>query len=412
MDYVKIAGEFITAAAGGIYIKNVADGSLLYADETVKGLYPDLTEGAKLVEYMDWEDSDTEEYSCQDIYDLATKKFFLVRSKVVNENDAKVKVVNLVDITEIMQLSKDMAKTVKYYKELDKFKSQILEKASESYYAMLPVIQKYVLGKDARILRKYHDITECYSYNTNTKSFEKCYIKNTVDLFDMEQGQKVGGGRVSAEGEFECVVAGHIGNSSYLLLNNLSTEMTEAATGNSVLMQDIKVYIENALMKEEIIYESEHDKMTGLYNKGKYLERYNNEYKNLDSIGIFNYDVNYLKQTNDNLGHEAGDELLKRAAESIRYVCSEENIHGYRMGGDEYLLIVENHTKEEVMAIKDKWEKGINEMNEKADDFPCIMAVGVVYGEKGYDFDALMHEADGLMYEDKKRKKKPGEEIR
>jgi len=111
------------------------------------------------------------------------------------------------------------------------------------------------------------------------------------------------------------------------------------------------------------------------------------------------------------MGHEAGDKLLIKAANSIRKVTSNK-VHGYRMGGDEFLLVACDVTKEELDILKDRWEKELERLNTLDDGINCVIAVGVVYGTKGYDFSALMKEADELMYIDKKAKKKPGEEIR
>ena len=170
--------------------------------------------------------------------------------------------------------------------------------------------------------------------------------------------------------------------------------------------------MENSLLREEIIHESEHDKLTGLYNKGKYLARLKNEYPGLDSVAIFNFDVNYLKQTNDRYGHEAGDKLLMKAAESIRRVTSDD-VHGYRLGGDEYLMIACNGKAEDVPVLKARWEASLAEVNRTVNDgIPCIIAVGTAFAEKPYDFAELMKVADARMYEDKRLKKKPGEEIR
>ncbi len=46
------------------------------------------------------------------------------------------------------------------------------------------------------------------------------------------------------------------------------------------------------------------------------------------------------------------------------------------------------------------------------DGIPCIVAVGAAFAAKPYDFAELMKLADARMYEDKRLKKKPGEEIR
>lgn len=163
--------------------------------------------------------------------------------------------------------------------------------------------------------------------------------------------------------------------------------------------------------RNEIIYTAEHDQLTGLYNKGKYLSMCKETFPNLESIGIFNMDVNNLKKLNDTYGHEAGDKLLIKAADSIKAVTNQK-VYGFRMGGDEYLMIAMNVSKKQVDSILASWEEELAKLNQLNDGIECIVAVGVVYAEKPYDYDAIFKQADQLMYEDKKAKKKPGEEIR
>ena len=64
-------------------------------------------------------------------------------------------------------------------------------------------------------------------------------------------------------------------------------------------------------------------------------------------IGIINFDVNFLKQSNDSLGHQAGDELLVAAAKLLQEVFH-ENV--YRVGGDEFAALV--HLEKEDVRIK------------------------------------------------------------
>lgn len=162
--------------------------------------------------------------------------------------------------------------------------------------------------------------------------------------------------------------------------------------------------------RNEIKYRSEHDQLTGLYNKGKYLEMLKSTFENLDSIGIFNMDVNNLKKINDSMGHEYGDKLIIKAANSIKAVTNSK-ILGFRMGGDEYVIVACNVTEKEVYNIKDNWEAELKRLNDANDGIECIIAVGVVYAEKPYNYAKLYQRADELMYEDKKIKKS-GQEIR
>lgn len=142
-------------------------------------------------------------------------------------------------------------------------------------------------------------------------------------------------------------------------------------------------------MREKLIYDSEHDHLTGLYNKGKYLSMIEDTYLNQDSIAIFNFDVNNLKVMNDTYGHEAGDKLLIKAANSIRKVTS-NRVHGYRMGGDEFLMVACNVSTEETQTLLERWEKELDRLNTPEDGIHCVIAVGVAYGKKEYNLPELM----------------------
>ena len=78
----------------------------------------------------------------------------------------------------------------------------------------------------------------------------------------------------------------------------------------------------------------ERDGMTGLYNKGKLMELKQSLFRKQEKIAVFNMDVNNLKYMNDNFGHEAGDRLIRKAAESLKRIES-RNIMAFRTGGDE-----------------------------------------------------------------------------
>lgn len=159
-----------------------------------------------------------------------------------------------------------------------------------------------------------------------------------------------------------------------------------------------------------MVYESEHDRLTGLYNKGKYLSMVEQDFPNMDSLAIFNFDVNDLKVMNDTYGHEAGDNLLIKAANSIRKVVDNKTF-GFRMGGDEFLMVATNVTEDEVKQLRERWEEELVRLNELDDGIHCVIALGVAYSKAPYDFSELSKQADNLMYEDKKLKK-GGREIR
>lgn len=170
------------------------------------------------------------------------------------------------------------------------------------------------------------------------------------------------------------------------------------------LEMDINNYIQNLT---KITAEKEHDHMTGLYNKGKYMSLLSENFGGPQSIAIYNMDVNNLKITNDTYGHEMGDFLLIKAATSLRMMESDQ-VMGFRMGGDEFMLIALDLTQEEALELKAQWEAAVERLNQKNDNIPLVIACGMAYGQGDYDLNELLKQADALMYEDKKQKKEKG----
>ena len=152
-------------------------------------------------------------------------------------------------------------------------------------------------------------------------------------------------------------------------------------------------------------HEKEHDGLTGLYNKGKFLALKDTLFRNQKSLAVFNMDVNNLKYLNDNFGHEAGDKLILKAAESLKRI-ERRNVLPFRVGGDEFLVVAMHMSREEAQQLRARWEAGLQEINEPDDGIRCVVACGMAYGEEGYELEALLAEADERMYEDKMAKKR------
>ncbi|MBO8138643.1 MAG: diguanylate cyclase [Desulfotomaculum sp.] len=113
----------------------------------------------------------------------------------------------------------------------------------------------------------------------------------------------------------------------------------------------ISEYILRKKFEEKVIFLSYHDHLTGLYNR-RFVEK---EIKRLDTprqlpLSFIMGDINGLKLTNDVFGHEAGDKLLKKAAEVIKKSCRKEDII-VRWGGDEFLILLPRTTAKSAEEI-------------------------------------------------------------
>ena len=151
--------------------------------------------------------------------------------------------------------------------------------------------------------------------------------------------------------------------------------------------------------------EKDHDGMTGLYNKNKFMAMTKTLFRNQEAIAVFNMDVNDLKHTNDTFGHEAGDRLIRKAAESLKMIEA-RNVMPFRVGGDEFIVVAIHVSRQEAEQILRNWREALDSLNRRKDGIHCEIACGFAFGEKGYDLEEVFAEADRRMYEDKKARKR------
>ena len=94
--------------------------------------------------------------------------------------------------------------------------------------------------------------------------------------------------------------------------------------------------------------------MTGLFNR-RYLEYWEeNEIKpQYFPISIIAADCDGLKHTNDTYGHHVGDEMIRSAAQLLKDALADQAVM-FRMGGDEFLMILTNTDEIQVQNIVDR----------------------------------------------------------
>ena len=164
------------------------------------------------------------------------------------------------------------------------------------------------------------------------------------------------------------------------------------------LCQDITRY------SRKLLDEKDRDGLTGLYNKGKFMALTQSLFRGKDTVTVFNMDVNDLKQMNDTYGHDAGDKLILKAAESLHRIEA-RNVMAFRVGGDEFIVVALHLSLEGAQALRQRWEEGLAELNRADDGIRCVIACGMAWGGRDYVLEEVLSRADRLMYEDKRAKK-------
>lgn len=147
----------------------------------------------------------------------------------------------------------------------------------------------------------------------------------------------------------------------------------------------------------------EHDELTYLFNRTKLAEMMDTEYRELSSCAVLFFDINFLKEVNDTHGHEAGDALLCQFAESIRSIANHD-VHPYRYGGDEFIVIVCNAQESDLDVLLEMWRDRLNHLCRRS-GLPCSVAVGRAYSEAPFTLDELILQADEAMYQNKRAMK-------
>jgi len=146
------------------------------------------------------------------------------------------------------------------------------------------------------------------------------------------------------------------------------------------------------------------DALTGLPGRTKFHDFLVDIESRTLNVGVIFFDVNNLKTTNDTKGHQAGDLLIQKAAESILFISGEKN-HVFRIGGDEFAVIVTDCTQSDIDALLSLWRERVADLNKKDDGIPCSVAAGAAYGADGYRISDVLKLADDRMYAEKHRMK-------
>ena len=432
MEFVEELVAFSDKESNGCVILREDNTKICYIDGLLATRYGTEIVGEFGDEIMRWledcpELSEDGDPVIWEKIDSEVGKYYRIESGIFTKDETKYRIHKVSDITQYMELNRDMTKYVGFFKKLSKFQAAVLDKLSNSYYDLMPMLSDYYITNKVFIMIQHEDSLDVTTYTKvgaqfandrleispkTVKVFRQDTTKDlTLDDFDESVREVFVSSGSGDDAKFRCLCQGDVNDQKYAVYIGIWPNTDQKSLRESVVINVIKLYIENGIMRENLIYESEHDHLTGLFNKGKYLDMVENTYPGLDSIAYYNFDVNNLKKLNDSMGHEAGDRLLIKAADSIRKVTNKD-VHGYRMGGDEFLMVACNVTKEESERLTARWEQELARLNTLNDGIDCVVACGVVYAEKPYNLSEISKQADELMYEDKKRKKKPGEEIR
>jgi len=149
-------------------------------------------------------------------------------------------------------------------------------------------------------------------------------------------------------------------------------------------------------------YLGKHDVLTKLHNRAFYVDELNRlERRGPFPVTIVILDLNHLKTTNDQLGHAAGDEMLRRTGEILNS-ATEKIAHAARVGGDEFAVLMPGAEAKDGEAMMENIAKLLELNNQFYSGQPLSLAMGAATSTPGERLEATLRRADLAMYEHKK----------
>ncbi|WP_180994165.1 bifunctional diguanylate cyclase/phosphodiesterase [Bacillus sp. Marseille-P3661] len=145
------------------------------------------------------------------------------------------------------------------------------------------------------------------------------------------------------------------------------------------------------------------DQLTGLPNRTwfyKNLAKVLNKSKELkETVAILAIDFDNFKNVNDTLGHHVGDQFLRQVSERLKN-CLRENDSIARVGGDEFIITVEDVTKDEVSQLAKRILKETNRtLNLFGHEIVVTLSIGIsMHSNFPTDVETVIKQADLALY--------------
>lgn len=145
-----------------------------------------------------------------------------------------------------------------------------------------------------------------------------------------------------------------------------------------------------------------HDVLTKLRNRSFYVDELNRlERKGPFPVTVIMADLNGLKRVNDQLGHAAGDALLRRAGEVLAKAM-ETPFNAARIGGDEFAILLPGTDERGGATMIETIRQLVDLNNQFYPGSPISFSMGMATVQRGERIEAGVQRADLLMYEEKR----------
>jgi len=155
------------------------------------------------------------------------------------------------------------------------------------------------------------------------------------------------------------------------------------------------------------------DELTGLYNRRYYNElvekELNRAIRSQCQLTFISIDLDHFKKLNDSLGHNKGDEALQATGQLISRICKRNSDFAFRMGGEEFLIVVTSSDKEDFTLLAEKIRSSIADIKVVHDSTQLchdLTASLGIYSKVPVQLDTssyFLEKADNALYQAKQQ---------
>lgn len=167
-------------------------------------------------------------------------------------------------------------------------------------------------------------------------------------------------------------------------------------------IKDARALMDIGMQAKKLENKAYHDQLTGLHNRTAFADLTSAEEFEAEKCIVVMCDLNNLKRCNDTLGHEFGDKYICESARIINE-CFSDLGTCYRMGGDEFCVLLPGCSLRECKKRVEYVERLAGEYNKTHEDIRIGIACGYELYDKRIDYDIndTLRRADKMMYEKK-----------
>ncbi len=230
-------------------------------------------------------------------------------------------------------------------------------------------------------LKQYTNLSTVFIEDSNTISFTKSdsNLQWIREVYALEENDRV--------------VAIKHATSGLHYFNVKITRIANQSDSNIVIFSDI-----TALYREskEYEYKSNHDELTGIYNRHYFDTIIAEAVQNNKSMSLLMLDLDFFKRVNDTYGHQTGDEILIKFTKVVSHHIRANDLFA-RWGGEEFVILIFNQSDTNVRKIAETLRQNIEETDFNLDD-NLTCSIGVSRYKDNEKFRTFLKRVDKALY--------------